>query len=205
MDALSPGQISLSGYQVHATPHFFIASSHWWFRRALSALVLSRYPGARVLTDGAPPATSATETAYILVTDQPQLAHGQPLAVVLGDGAFAAWQQDETLVLAAIESALSRASGDAIWGRQPPRRRGHASTGNLTRRQQDVLACLAQGQSNATIARALGMSENTVRIHVSAILKALGMDNRTQAALWANSRLGQSGSGSPLFAGQAGQ
>lgn len=56
---------------------------------------------------------------------------------------------------------------------------------SLTPRQEEVLSLLARGLSNAAIAAELRMSENTVRIHVSAILRALGMTNRTQAALWA--------------------
>ena len=54
---------------------------------------------------------------------------------------------------------------------------------DLTARQREVLACLGQGKSNKVIARELGLSENTVKIHVAAILRALGVDNRTQAAL----------------------
>jgi DNA-binding NarL/FixJ family response regulator len=53
----------------------------------------------------------------------------------------------------------------------------------LTGRQLDVLRCLADGQSNKQIARALDLSENTVKIHVAAILRALGVNNRTQAAM----------------------
>lgn len=60
----------------------------------------------------------------------------------------------------------------------------------LTRRQRDVLDLIASGYSNAQIAHELGMSENTVRIHVSAILKTLAVPNRTSAALWARG-LGQ--------------
>ena len=56
---------------------------------------------------------------------------------------------------------------------------------NLTLRQHEVFARLANGMSNADIARDLGKSEHTVRIHVSAILKNLGVKNRTQAALLA--------------------
>lgn len=52
----------------------------------------------------------------------------------------------------------------------------------LTQRQRDVLSGLAQGKTNAQIAGALGLSTNTVRLHVSAILKTLGVSNRTQAA-----------------------
>jgi DNA-binding CsgD family transcriptional regulator len=55
----------------------------------------------------------------------------------------------------------------------------------LTARQNEVLDKLANGFSNAEIAKQLEMSENTVRIHVSAILRTLQLNNRTQAALWA--------------------
>ncbi len=53
----------------------------------------------------------------------------------------------------------------------------------LTPRQREVLELLAQGQSNKRISRALGMAEGTVRIHVTAILKAFGVANRTEAAI----------------------
>lgn len=53
----------------------------------------------------------------------------------------------------------------------------------LTRRQNDVLKFLVQGDSNKVIARNLGLSDNTVKIHITAILKALGATNRTQAVL----------------------
>ena len=56
---------------------------------------------------------------------------------------------------------------------------------SLTGRQREVLACLARGAPNGAIARELGLSENTVRIHISAILRALELKNRTQAALLA--------------------
>ncbi len=55
----------------------------------------------------------------------------------------------------------------------------------LTRREREVLAELAKGQSNREIARALHVSEKTVKAHVSAILAKLGVQDRTQAALLA--------------------
>lgn len=55
----------------------------------------------------------------------------------------------------------------------------------LTQRQYDVLALLGQGKSNKEIADTLGISEGTVKVHVGAILKVLGANNRTQAALMA--------------------
>lgn len=55
----------------------------------------------------------------------------------------------------------------------------------LTPREHDVLTELARGSSNREIARALSMSEKTVKTHVSAILGKLGVQDRTQAALHA--------------------
>lgn len=53
---------------------------------------------------------------------------------------------------------------------------------SLTQRQLEVLRYMAQGNSNKEIARELGISENTVRVHISAIISALDATNRTEAA-----------------------
>jgi DNA-binding NarL/FixJ family response regulator len=83
-------------------------------------------------------------------------------------------------------------------------RRASGPAGLLTPRQEEVLSLVARGLSNADIAGELSMSENTVRIHVSAILKALRLNNRTQAALWATQNLGNGtgmGNGNGAHAG----
>ena len=59
----------------------------------------------------------------------------------------------------------------------------------LTERQAEVLALLVQGKSNKLICRALDLAEGTVKIHVTAILRALNVTNRTEAVV-AVSRLG---------------
>jgi DNA-binding NarL/FixJ family response regulator len=64
-----------------------------------------------------------------------------------------------------------------------------ATTLGLTGRQQEVLALLAQGKSNKQICRALGLAEATVKVHVTAVLKALKVTSRTQAVVAIN-RLG---------------
>ncbi|CAO3423626.1 response regulator transcription factor [Azospirillum endophyticum] len=53
----------------------------------------------------------------------------------------------------------------------------------LTQRQREVLECLRLGKSNKQIAYELGLSEGTVKIHVTAIFKSLGVKNRTQAVI----------------------
>ncbi|GAA3171425.1 response regulator transcription factor [Streptomyces ramulosus] len=55
----------------------------------------------------------------------------------------------------------------------------------LTERESEVLGLIADGRSNREIARALVLSEKTVKTHVSNILMKLDLADRTQAALWA--------------------
>src|SRR3954463_3883051 len=64
-------------------------------------------------------------------------------------------------------------------------RRRSEPTEQLTEREQEILALIAQGQPNKVIARRLDIAEKTVKNHVSRILQTLGVTDRTQAALWA--------------------
>jgi NarL family two-component system response regulator LiaR len=63
--------------------------------------------------------------------------------------------------------------------------RGRPDSQLLTPREQEVLRLIAQGRPNKVIARDLGVSEKTVKTHVSNILGKLGLTDRTQAALYA--------------------
>jgi DNA-binding NarL/FixJ family response regulator len=63
--------------------------------------------------------------------------------------------------------------------------RGGGRAAALTEREREVLAEIARGRSNREIARALQLSEKTVKTHVSNILMKLDVADRTQAALYA--------------------
>ncbi|WP_417317500.1 response regulator [Emcibacter sp.] len=53
---------------------------------------------------------------------------------------------------------------------------------SLTARQLEILKHITMGKSNKEIARSLGIADNTVRVHISAIFQVLNVNNRTEAA-----------------------
>ena len=75
-------------------------------------------------------------------------------------------------------NVVNQEATDSGFQKQP----SLASLG-LTPRQTDVLALLLQGNPNKLIARELGVSVETVKDHVAAVLRALGVSSRTQAVL----------------------
>jgi DNA-binding NarL/FixJ family response regulator len=58
----------------------------------------------------------------------------------------------------------------------------------LTRREREILALVAEGSSNGTVARKLWVTEQTVKFHLSNIYRKLGVSNRTAASRWAHDR-----------------
>jgi DNA-binding NarL/FixJ family response regulator len=94
-------------------------------------------------------------------------------------------------LVAAIERV---ADGGQIWSREEIRRVTGVLTSNrlaasadvpLTRREADVLRCIASGQTNRQIAGELGISCETVKEHVQHVIRKIGVSDRTQAAVWA--------------------
>jgi len=88
--------------------------------------------------------------------------------------------------------AMSTSESQPVKAEQAPARQEPAASFQppasldglgLTPRQTDVLALLLQGLPNKLIARELGVSVDTVKDHVAAVLKALGVNSRTQAVL----------------------
>src|ERR1700744_1456374 len=74
-----------------------------------------------------------------------------------------------------ISHALPGASADSVAANEP-------DVALLTLRQLEVLSRVCQGKTNKQIATELGLSEKTVKAHVTAIFKVLGVVNRTQAS-----------------------
>jgi two-component system, NarL family, nitrate/nitrite response regulator NarL len=59
---------------------------------------------------------------------------------------------------------------------------------DLSGREKQALQCLVSGMSNKLIAKHLGISEQTVKVHLRSLLRKLKVQNRTQAAIWAMAR-----------------
>ncbi len=57
---------------------------------------------------------------------------------------------------------------------------------DLTKREREILALVAEGSSNGTVARKLWVTEQTVKFHLSNIYRKLGVSNRTAASRWAH-------------------
>ena len=64
-------------------------------------------------------------------------------------------------------------------------RAGQRPAAELTPREREVLGALARGKANKQIARELGISEKTVKAHLTRVFESIGVTDRTAAALWA--------------------
>jgi two-component system nitrate/nitrite response regulator NarL len=77
-------------------------------------------------------------------------------------------------------------TSDWMMGRNDAAQAGHVN--GLSHREMQILGYLLNGAQNKQIARDLEICEGTVKIHLKAILKKIGVQNRTQAAIWAHSQ-----------------
>jgi DNA-binding CsgD family transcriptional regulator len=107
--------------------------------------------------------------ARALSADSPELARGQASA------ALAIFERLDATLAADEAAGLLRSLGGGGRTRT-------TGNGELTRREEEVLALLAEGLSNAQIAQRLVIAEKTAGHHVSHILTKLGARNRTEAA-----------------------
>lgn len=112
-------------------------------------------------------------------------------AVALGAAGYVVKDASRERLLECIRKA---ANGESAWTREELRRvTGALATPRLagdievplTQRESEVLRQMALGLTNKEIAKALGISYETVKEHVQHILRKIGVTDRTQAAVWA--------------------
>ncbi len=96
----------------------------------------------------------------------------------LGGAGFCS--KSETLVQL-IETVLAVSEGRMVFPFMDMSRPGADPFGSLTAREQELLAALAQGRTNAQIAGDLGISLNTVKFHLKNLYSKLNVRNRAQA------------------------
>ncbi len=91
-----------------------------------------------------------------------------------------------------LASAIRQAFDHSIYLRgsvryhtEPPSRDVVGENVGLTRRELEILRLVAEGLSNAQLARLLWVTEQTVKFHLSNVYRKLGVANRTEASRWA--------------------
>jgi two-component system nitrate/nitrite response regulator NarL len=87
--------------------------------------------------------------------------------------------EGDTVVAPELTMVLAR----AVRGESGSLMDTHDKMENLTPREKEILCLLAEGQSNKVIARNLGISAGTVKLHVKAILRKLDVHSRVEAAV----------------------
>ncbi len=120
-------------------------------------------------------------------------------AIDLGAMGFIPKTSNSKVLLSALQVVLSGSvylPAEIIAGSAPVQTKADPS--GLTPRQLDVLALLVQGMPNKLICRELNLSEGTVKVHISAILKTLNVANRTQVVI----ALSHSGIQLPIMQGR---
>ncbi len=157
-----------------------------------------------VLLDLNMPGMSGVETLQLMQQDCPDAAiimltvseQAQDLALAMRSGArgYLIKNIETDYLLRAIRRAAAGETvvAEAMTGKLVAQLQAASQTerpvselDKLTPREKDILACLAQGESNKSIARKLDLAESTVKIHVQNVLKKLKLSSRVQAAVFA--------------------
>ena len=141
-----------------------------------TAAVLEQQPGTHVLV-----LTSFSEQRWILE------------ALEAGAEGYLLKQSEPEVILAGIRSVVSGGSpldpkAARVLLTQRRTSPAMAAASPLTDREEEVLTMVGDGLPNKLIARRLGISERTVKAHLTSIFQRLGVSDRTQAALWAQRR-----------------
>ena len=132
---------------------------------------------------------AAPETAVVVLTSFAEQALVME-AIDAGASGFILKDAAPSELVRAIRSAArGEAPFDPRVAREVmSRRRENRPLQEMTEREREVLALVAAGLSNKLIARRLGITEATVKAHLTHIYRRIGVDSRVQAALWARQR-----------------
>ena len=175
---------------VRGEPEFHLAGSFGatarWAASALSADVDVLVMDADSVSDVSP--EPASEAAIVLLAE---VSDGRSISRLMRSGvrAIVPRDSDPDDILAAIYAAydglvlLSTPTAEAlaaVYGDEPPEVEGESHE-EITSREIDVLKMLAKGLVNKEIAARLGISQHTVKFHISSILEKLGAATRTEA------------------------
>lgn len=76
----------------------------------------------------------------------------------------------------------------AVDGSAMPASNGTSQLDALSARERQVLGLICEGRSDVQMASLLGLSENTVRNHIAALYRKIGVNRRTAAVIWARER-----------------
>ena len=98
--------------------------------------------------------------------------------------------EPEALVAGVLAAARGEAPLDARVTKALLPSAGRNDGDRLSPREREVLDLVSQGMANKQIARALGIAERTVKVHLNSVFRQLNVGDRTSAALWARENLG---------------
>jgi len=138
----------------------------------------------RQLSEAAPDVHVVVLTSFV---DRERVA----AALAAGAAGYILKDSDPADVATAVRAA---ARGEAPLDPKVARvvldaQRAPADRPQLSPREREVLALVGQGLANKQIARRLGIAERTVKAHLTAVFQAIGVADRTAAALWAHQHL----------------
>lgn len=112
-------------------------------------------------------------------------------AVQAGADGYLLKQREAEAIIAAVRSVASGAApvDPLVAGTLLSSVREREQAQSLSGREREVLELIRAGSPNKAIARRLGISEGTVKAHVTHVLQRIGVTDRTQAAVWAERHL----------------
>jgi DNA-binding NarL/FixJ family response regulator len=155
-----------------------------------------------VLMDLSMPEIDGVAATRLLLAEQPAVrvvaltsfTEDRQVAAVLEAGAVGYLLKDsapDALFAAVRQAAAGHTPIDARVAAAllPGRRAANDAAAGLSGREIEVLRLAASGLANKQIARKLGISEHTVKVHLGNVFRRIGVNDRTSAALWARENL----------------